>query len=557
MADGRWDGHAVRIMLPVDAFTSPRETVPVPMESPLLVLFVVIAAGLLLGRLRVAGLSLGTSGVIFTALVGGYLGYGIPGGVGTLGLVLFAYGIGITAGPGFFRAFRLQGKRLAVLALGLVAVAAVVTWAVALVLDIPADLAAGMFAGALTSTPGLAAVMETLPAGNQAAVGYGIAYAFGVLGVVLFVQLLPRILSVDLDRLGRELSAQDDDRRRIKRVLAEVLNPAVIGRRVVDLDMVAESNCQITRVLQGDRLVPISKDYTIQKGDHLWIIGRAFRLPPVVALLGRESDRTDYVVDTDRQQKRVVATSREVVGKSLGEMRLLSRFGVTVSRIWRHEVEFVPDPEDTVQWGDALMVVGKPEDLEVFASHAGHREKSFDQTDLISLALGILTGVLVGSISFGLGGQSFSLGMVGGPMLVALLVGHFGRIGRIYGSLPRASRLLLMELGLVLFLSAAGIEAGGQLLEVLKNHGTSLVVAAVAVAVLPMAVGVLFARFALKLNLLQVLGGVCGGMTSTPGLGVLASKTDSEIPIISYAAAYPVALILMTVVGHLLVSALG
>ncbi len=526
------------------------------MDSHLLVLFVVIAAGLLLGRVRVAGLSLGTSGVIFSALVVGYLGYGIPGGVGTLGLVLFAYGIGITAGPGFFRAFRQQGKRLAALAFVLVVLAAGVTWAVATLLHIPGDLAAGMFAGALTSTPGLAAVMESLPAGNQAAVGYGIAYAFGVLGVVLFVQLLPRLVSVDLDDLGQTLSSRDQARRQIKRVLVEVLNPVVVGKTVADLDMVTESNCQITRVLEGDRLIPISKGHTIREGDHLWIIGRAFRLPPIIALLGRESERTDYVADTDRQQRRVVATSKHVVGKQLGEMKLLSRFGVTVSRVSRHEVEFVPDPDDSVHWGDALTVVGKPEDLETFAEFAGHREKSFDQTDLISLALGILTGVLVGSISFGLGGQSISLGMVGGPMLVALLVGHFGRIGRIYGSLPRASRLLLLELGLVFFLAEAGVQAGEQLLTVLRDHGTSLVIAATAVAVLPMAIGVLFARFALGLNLLQVLGGVCGGMTSTPGLGVLTSKTDSEIPITSYAASYPVALILMTIVGHLIVTVL-
>ena len=179
------------------------------MDNQILVLFAVIATGLLLGRVRFAGLSLGTSGVIFSALIAGYFGYGISGGVGTMGLVLFAYGIGITAGPGFFRAFRQQGKRLAALAFALVSVAAVVTWLVAWLLEIPPDLAAGMFAGSLTSTPGLAAVMESLPAGNQAAVGYGIAYAFGVLGVVLFVQLLPRILSVDLDELGKSLSSAE------------------------------------------------------------------------------------------------------------------------------------------------------------------------------------------------------------------------------------------------------------------------------------------------------------------------------------------------------------
>jgi putative transport protein len=524
------------------------------MDSQLLVLFGVVAVGLLLGRVRLVGLTLGTSGVIFSALAAGYLGFGIPGGIGTVGLVLFAYGIGITAGPGFFRAFRQQGQRLAALAFALVVVAAVTTWGVARLLGIPADLAAGLFAGALTSTPGLAAVMESLPAGSQAAVGYGIAYAFGVLAVVIFVQLIPRILSVDLDTLGKSLASHEDSRRQIKRALVEVLNPAVVGRRVVDLDMVSESNCQITRVLDGDRLVPISRDYAIRDGDHLWLIGRAFRLPPIIALLGRESDRSDYVVDTDRQQQRIVATSPELLGKPLGDLRLLARFGVTVSRIARHEVEFVPDPDDAVQWGDALTVVGKPEDLQGFSTFAGHREKSFDQTDLISLALGMVTGVLLGNVRIGFGDETFSLGMVGGPMLVALLVGHFGRIGRIYGSLPRASRLLLMELGLIFFLAAAGVEAGGQLLEVLRDHGTTLVVAAVAVAVLPIAIGVLFARFVLGLNLLQVLGGVCGGMTSTPGLGVLASKTDSEVPITSYAAAYPVALILMTVVGHVLVA---
>ncbi|MBT8401628.1 MAG: hypothetical protein KJO98_14215 [Rhodothermia bacterium] len=526
------------------------------MLTQIIVLFAVIAVGLLFGRLRLAGVSLGTSGVIFSALVAGYLGYGVPGGVGTIGLVLFAYGVGITAGPGFFASFRQQGKKFAALALVLVGLAAAVTWALAILFELPPDLAAGMFAGALTSTPGLAAVMESLPAGSQAPVGYGIAYAFGVIGVVLFVQLLPRVLSIDLDELGRSLAAKDSSRRQIRRVLVEAVNPAVIGKRVSELEMVANANCQITRVLEGDRLVPVSKDHVIRDGDHLWLIGREFRLEPVVTMIGRRSDRTDYVVDTDRLQRRVVATSRALVGKSLGELRLLSTHGVTVSRMARHEVEFVPDPDDVVQWGDALTVVGKPEDLDAFADFAGHREKSFDQTDLISLALGLLLGVVIGSASIGLGGESFSLGLVGGPMLVALVVGHFGRIGRIYGSLPRASRLLMMELGLVFFLAAAGIEAGGQLVAVLQQHGTSVVVAAITVAILPMAVGVLVARLALGLNFLQVLGGVCGGMTSTPGLGVLTSKTDSEVPVVSYAAAYPVALILMTVVGHLLVAVL-
>jgi len=526
------------------------------LDNPLLVFFVVIASGLLLGQARVAGLSLGTSGIIFTALAAGHFGYSVPVGVGTLGLVLFIYSIGLTAGPSFFRAFRRQGKPLVILALVLVATGAATTWSAARLLHLPTDLAAGLFAGAMTSTPGLAAVLESLPASGQAAVGYGIGYPFGVIGVVLFIQLLPRLLRIDLDALDEHLRATELSRHQIQRVLVEVQNPAVIGKRLVDLDMIAEANCQITRVLQGDRLVPVPQDFTLEPAQHLLLVGRAFRLEPIISLLGRRNPRTDYILDAESQRMQVVATSKHVVGKTLSELRPLGQFGVTLSRIARHDIEFVPDLDDVVQWGDALTAVGDPENLARFAEYAGHRVQAFDQTDLISLGLGIAAGAVLGSISIGLGDQRFALGLVGGPMFVALLVGHFGRIGRIYGSVPRASRLLMMELGLALFLADAGVQAGGSLLAVVQTHGVRLSLAAIAAVLFPMIVGVGVARFVLKMNFLQILGGTCGGMTSTPGLGAITARTDSEIPVVSYAAAYPVALILMTVIGHALVALL-
>ena len=249
---------------------------------------------------------------------------------------------------------------------------------------------------------------------------------------------------------------------------------------------------------------------------------------------------------------RVVVTSPEVVGKTLAELSLRTLHGVTVARVYRHGVEFVPRPDTPIHYGNMLQVVGEPENLRAFAALAGHRARAYDETDLLSVGVGLVAGVLLGMVSFGLGGSQLSLGMAGGPLLVALVLGHFGRIGPVAGYLPRASRLLLQELGLVFFLADAGVKAGGQLVPVLSQYSASLLGAAAGIAFIPMVAGFVVARWALRMDLLQSLGAICGGMTSTPGLGVITSRTDHETPVISYATIYPVALILLTVCARLL-----
>lgn len=527
------------------------------LENDLLVLFVTVTGGLLLGRLSVAGVSLGSSGVIFVALALGHLGARPQAELGRLGLVLFVYCVGITAGPSFFRSFVRQGRDLVKLTVALVLTAGATTWALADLLNLPVDLAAGMFAGALTSTPALAAAQEQLPAGSQVAVGYGLAYPFGVVAVVAFVQVLPRLLRTDLQALARELAASESEGREIVRVLVEIVNPAVTGRRLQDLPFIAENNCQVSRLLRGNRLVPLTADLELEAGQHVLLVGRRFRVERLVPLLGRRSAKTDYVMDTEHERTQVIVTAKDIVGRSLGELRLLATFGVTVSRITRYDLEFVPDLDDVVEYGDALSVVGEPESLRRFAEQAGHRARAFDETDLISLGLGITVGVLLGLVEFRLGGGAVSLGMAGGPLLVGLVLGHLGHVGGLRGHLPRASRLLLMEIGLAFFLAAAGTAAGASLVSVLASHGLALCLAALLVAGVPMLAGLIVARYAFGMNLLQIVGGVCGGMTSTPALGVITSSVDSDIPVVSYAAAYPVALILATVLGKLLVTLLG
>lgn len=526
------------------------------LENEVLVLFAVIATGLLLGRVRVGGISLGSAAVIFTALAFGHFGYRIPEGVGSLGLVLFVYCIGLRAGPSFFRGFVRQGRPVALLSATLIAAGAAATWGMAKLLSVPADLAAGIFAGALTSTPGLAAASERLPSESQAPVGYGIAYPIGVVAVALFVQLLPRLLKTDLGRLGRELGAEDDPGRAIVRVLVEVMNPAVIGKRLSDLDVIGDSNCQVPRVLRGNRLAPVPPDFVLDAGQHVLVVGRELRVPTIVSLLGRKADHIEYTMDTEREHRAIVATSANVVGKTIAQIRPIHSFGVTITRITRHNLEFVPRTSDEVEHRDTLTVVGEPDHIEAFAVFAGHRERSLAESDLISLGVGIMAGIFLGTVSFDLGEEGFSLGMAGGPLFVALVLGHFGRIGPIVGYLPLASQLILTETGLAFFLADAGVRAGATLGSVLGDFGPLLCVLAAISAIVPTVSGYLIGRFALKMNPLQAIGGVCGGMTSTPGLGVITSQTDSDIPVVSYAAAYPVALILMTVFAQVLVTLL-
>jgi putative transport protein len=522
-------------------------------DQPALILLLVVIAGLLLGRVRLGGISLGSSGVIFVALAAGHLGFKLPAGIGTVGLVLFIYCIGLGAGPSFFRAFRRQGKSMALLATVLVVVGTVAAWIASRGFDLPTDLAAGVLAGALTSTPGLAAALESLPAGHHVGVGYGIAYPVGLIAVVLFVHLYPKLSGVNEEALRKGDGAVEGADREIVRVLVRVENPAVFGRKLADINFITDYNCQVSRLVRGNQLVPVPAGLVLEDGQRLLLIARRFRMAPIVQLLGKADTESGLSLNTEDQSLHVVVSSARIVGKSLFELNLRSRFGVTVTRVLRHDLEFVPRLADRIEYGDMLNVVGEHVDLERFAEFAGHRVRSFDETDLISLCVGVAAGVALGNVEIGVGGQMIRLGLAGGPLIVALVLGHLGHVGPIKGHVPRAARLLLTEIGLVLFLASAGLRAGAGLEEVLRSYGVALITSGLAVALAPLIAGALVARYVLHLSVFEILGGVCGGMTSTPGIGAVTGKTDADTPVVSYAAAYPVALILMTLVVRLLV----
>jgi len=522
---------------------------------PLFVVFSIIGLGMALGRVSVRGISLGSSGVLFVALVAGHFG-AIPfGGLGTVGLVLFVYAVGIGAGGRFFAALKREGSVLAQLALIVTVTGAVLAWGMSAWLEIPADLTVGIFAGALTSTPALAAATETLKeAGDLVSIGYGIAYPFGVIGVVLFVQLLPRLLKVDLEAEASKAATADPEEPIIA-IVAEVTNPEISGQLIADFEELASLGVHVTRVRKGERGVPLRYDDRFAVGQELLLVGRERPVRLALKGIGRES-ATPFLRDVERERRQLIVLDRAFTGRSLRDLHLLRDHGVTVSRITRLGFTFAPALDTDLERNDVVTVVGDPEALERFAKAIGHRSQAFDETDLLSLGVGLALGVVLGVIEMGLpGAGALSLGLAGGPLLVGLILGHLGKIGGIVGHIPRPTRMLLQELGLVFFLTDAGLRGGGAFVQTLQNFGPLLFVMGALVTLLPMTLAYVYARKALGIHILPALGGICGGMTSTPALGAITAKTDSQAPVVSYAAAYPVALILMTVFAKFLIQA--
>lgn len=526
------------------------------LDQPLMALFAILATGLLFGSITIKGIHLGSSGVLFSALLAGHLGYSVPPEAGTLGLVLFVYCVGVGAGGRFFASVKREGAALAKLAMVIVSMGGLITWCGATLLDLPADLATGIFAGALTSTPALAAASEGLGESSGVGIGYGIAYPFGVIGIVLFVQILPRILKHDLDKVALAHGGEDREDS-VENVLVEVTNQNLYGKRIADSGLARFNACQVSRIYKSGQLVPLSYDDTFSDGQLLLLVGRGKEIGVAIDYLGHRSDR-NILKDVENERQQLLVTDRKIAGTSIHELAPLKNHDIVITRITRLGLTFVPNASTIIERNDQLTAVGRTIDLKGFARAIGHRSNAIDTTDLLSLSAGLTLGILVGLIPIGLpGGTPVSLGLAGGPLLVALVLGHFGRVGRIVGHIPRPTRLLLQELGLVFFLANAGVRGGGSLASTISEYGLVLLGLGILVSTLPLITAWPLARKCFRLDPLQALGGICGGMTSTPALGAITAKTDSQVPVVSYVSAYPIALIVMIVIAKALIGALS
>ncbi|MFH1965116.1 MAG: aspartate:alanine exchanger family transporter [Acidobacteriota bacterium] len=523
------------------------------LQHPVGVFFLIVAIGSGLGKIRFANITLGASGVLFVGLLFGHYGYELPVFFQNLGIILFVYAIGLQAGPRFFNQFRSSGLTFAKIGIVVVFSGAAVTWILTTILGLDPALGVGMFAGALTSTPGLAAAMDA--AGNPAVgVGYGLAYPFGVIGVVLFIQVIPRILRINLSSEEKRAHEEESRLTRITRRQFRVTNPACIGKSLADLRIRGICKVTITRLKKNDTVIPAAKDCKLELSDVIMAVGTKSELEKLKLIVGEEASEESMMDSGGVVARDVMISNREITGRTLRALRLNSTHKVVVSRVFRENLAFTPDADFIVEVGDMLRVIGDTEDVEKFVTIAGQQEKRVHETNIAVLALGISLGVLLAYYEFVLpGGIHFRLGLAGGPLFVSLILAHFGRIGRLNIRTPRGAKHFMQQLGLALFLAGAGVSAGGSLASVVQESGVQILAAAMAITLLSCLAGLLAARFLFKQNFLAVLGAITGAMTSTPALGVISDLTDRSEPFLAYSAVYPVALILMTICCQVLV----
>ena len=508
-------------------------------------LFLIVALGFMLGRIKIKGLSLDVSAVIFIALLFGHFGVIIPKELGNFGLVLFIFTIGIQAGPGFFDSFRSKGKTLILITMLIICSACLTAVGLKYAFDIDTPSVVGLIAGALTSTPGLAVAIDSTKS-PLASIAYGIAYPFGVIGVILFVKLLPKIMRVDLDKEARRLELE---RRsgfpELTTCIFRVTNQAVFGRTLAQINARAMTGAVISRVKHEDSILMPKANTMLLEGDYVQAVGSEEALNQFAVLVG-EREEGELPLDQTQEIESLLLTKKDMINKQLGDLNLQRNFGCTVTRIRRSGIDLSPSPDLALKFGDKLMVVGEREGLRGVARLLGNNAKQLSDTDFFPIAMGIVLGVLFGKINISFSDSvSFSPGLTGGVLMVALLLSAVGKTGPILWSMSGPANQLLRQLGLLLFLAEVGTSAGKNLVATFQESGLLLFGVGATITVVPMLVAVVVGRLVFKISLLDLLGTITGGMTSTPGLAAADSMVDSNIPSVAYATVYPIAMVFL------------
>ncbi len=522
------------------------------LSSTYFVLFLIIAIGFVVGNIKIKGISLDVSAVIFVALVFGHYGVSIPNDIQKIGLTLFIFTIGIQAGPGFFESFKKNGRELILLALILVGSASLVTLLLAIVFQVDMNIAIGLLTGSLTSTPGLAAAIETTQS-PMASIGYGIAYPFGVIGVILFVRLYPKLTAVNIqkeaDKLEEEILKQNPE---LVNKNFVVENENIVGKSIRELKVRSMTQANISRIMhKGKTIVPLPTT-RLEKGDIVKLIGTEQAIEKARLLIGEETSEKiplsiDYVVES------VLVTNKQVVNKTIGQLNVLANYNARITRIRRAGIDIVASSKSEIRFGDKLVVACGTGNIKNVRHLFGNDSKKLSDTDFFPIATGIVLGVLVGKLKVSFTDEfTFSLGLTGGVLMVALILSRIGKTGPILWTMSGSSNQLLRQLGLLMFLSVVGTSAGSHLVETFQESGLVLFGVGIGITLIPMIITTLIGHFVLKMNILNLLGALTGSMTSTPGLAAVDGMADSNAQSIAYATVYPIAMVLLMVCVQLL-----
>ncbi len=537
--------------------------------STLVLYSFVIAAGIYIGKLKIFGVSLGVTFVLFVGILMGHFGYIVNDSVlkfvREFGLILFIFSIGLQVGPGFFSAFKQGGMRLNMLAV------LVIVLNVAIVLGIYYfgninDISAlvGVMSGAVTNTPGLAAAQQAVSTmadgaeqANLMASGYAAAYPLGVIGIIASMFVIKAIFHIKVEDEIKEIETEQENSQLKPFLLSvKVTNSLVDGKTLLQLHDVIQCNFVVSRLMATDDKVTIPKSSTeIHVGDRLLIVCSAIDAERFKAVLGPQIDMDWEAIPMPVYSRRILVTKSQYNGVALGQLRLHNGYKLNATRVNRAGVDLLASPNLRLQMGDRITVVGNLEDIDRLATRLGNSMKRLNQPNLITIFVGIILGIILGSINIGFG---MKLGLAGGPLVVAILLSRFGYKAKLVTYTSSSASLLLRELGICLFLASVGISAGKGFADAVFNTtGMWWVIWGFVITVVPLVVVGLIARGRDRINFLSIMGLFSGGCTDPPALAYANNSTGNDAPAVAYSTVYPLTMFLRVVAAQALILCLS
>jgi putative transport protein len=543
---------------------------PVTPASSLILLSSVAAGGLALGSVKIRGVGLGSAGVLFVGLIVGSLGFGLDHEVmdflREFGLMLFVFTMGLQLGPGFFASLRKAGMKLNAFAAAIVILGFLCTWMCAVMFTIEPGARLGLFSGSTTNTPSLGAAQQAMLAAHVPedqmalpALAYSASYPVGIVGIIATLLLLRRIFRIDLKAETKAFEAsQRHGIEPLARLNVVVENANLDGLTLRNLPGRRETGVMISRLQKAgeSNVSTATEDSVVHTGDHLLLVGTASNLESFQRIVGSRSEVDLMQSPGAVSFRRVVVTSKAVLGKSIGELGFDHLHGVTITRMVRAGIEMIAVPDVRLQFGDLLHVVGDPAGLEQAAKALGDSLKALNTTQFVPIFIGLALGVLAGMAPIAVPGLSspLKLGLAGGPLVVAILLSRLGKVGPLVWHMPANTNIAFRELGIVLFLSCVGLSAGPKFFATVMSHdGVIWALSAVLVVMLPLLLAGILGRVWLKLNFLDICGLLTGSMTDPPALAFANGLAKSDAPSIAYATVYPLTMLCRILIAQIMV----
>ena len=530
----------------------------------------VISIGIALGRIKIFGVSLGITWILFVGIIFGHFGLLIDADIlhfmKEFGLILFIYSIGMQVGPSFFSSFKKGGLTLNMLAASIVLLGVITTYVIHLVTNLPISTMVGILSGAVTNTPGLGAAQQTFQdvtggADPTISMGYAVAYPLGVVGIILSLILFRYIFKINFEKETQELDSLDASKYTEAQMFTLVINnPAVFGKTLSATKSLIEKEFVISRVQHvEDGKLEIAQPKTIlHEGDKVLVVSNLQNINTIAAMLGNtiEMDQKEWSrLDAQLVSRRIIITKPEINGKSIRNLKFRTHYGINVTRVNRAGLDLIGDPKLQLQLGDRLTVVGSENSVAEIEGLLGNSLKRLREPNLISIFIGIALGMLLGSIPFMIPGipQPVKLGLAGGPLIVSILVSKFGPRYKLVTYTTMSANLMLREIGIALFLACVGLEAGKGFVQTIVEGGYVWIGYGAIITVLPLLIVGTIGRLVFKINYFTLMGLVAGSMTDPPALSFANATAGNDVPAVSYATVYPLTMFLRVITAQILI----